>query len=92
MLQEKLHTAHLQLMSRRQCCLCDDAKRVVKQAAEQGLCTWEVVDVDCDKALLVRYGNDVPVLLIDGEKRFQHCVSFAELHAELHAKRESVPC
>ncbi len=83
MAQQKPRVAHLQLMSRRQCCLCDDAKSVVEQAAAQGLCTWEVVDVDRDKALLVRYGNDVPVLLINGEKRFQHRVGFDELHAAL---------
>jgi len=83
MAQAKPHTVHLQLMSRRQCCLCDDAKKIVEQAADQGLCTWEVVDVDRDKALLVRYGNDVPVLLINGEKRFQHRVDFSELHAAL---------
>ncbi|MDQ6986278.1 MAG: glutaredoxin family protein [Mariprofundaceae bacterium] len=88
MAQAKPRPAHLQLMSRRQCCLCDEAKDVVEQAAAQGLCTWEVVDVDCDKALLVRYGNDVPVLLINGEKRFQHRVDFSELHAVL----EDAPC
>ena len=75
--------AHVKVMSRRQCCLCDDAKQVVAAAAEQGWCTWEVVDVDTDKALLVRYGNDVPVLLIDGEKRFEHCIAVEDLRDAL---------
>lgn len=69
----------VQLMSRKQCCLCDDARQVVEQAARQGLCRVETLDVDTDKALLVRYGNDVPVLLINGEKRFEHRVAFDEL-------------
>ncbi len=75
--------AHVQVMSRRQCCLCDDAKQVVADAAEQGLCTWETVNVDTDKALLVRYGNDVPVLLIDGEKRFEHRVTAEDFRKAL---------
>ncbi|MDX8391742.1 MAG: glutaredoxin family protein [Mariprofundaceae bacterium] len=87
MLQEEPRTAHLQLMSRRQCCLCEDAKKTVAQAAERGLCTWEVIDVDRDKGLLVRYGNDVPVVLINGEKVFQHRISSAELYQAL--ERES---
>jgi len=70
-------------MSRRQCCLCEDAKQVVADAAERGLCTWETVNVDADKALLVRYGKDVPVLLIDGVKRFEHRVTSESLHQAL---------
>jgi len=70
-------------MSRSQCCLCDDARQVLADAAAQGLCTWESVDVDRDKALMVRYGNDVPVLLINGKKRFEHRVSGDELRQAL---------
>jgi len=77
--------AHVQLMSRRECCLCDVAKEVVEKAAALGLCTWETVNVDADKALLVKYGLDVPVLLINGEKRFEHRVSFEELSSALEA-------
>jgi glutaredoxin len=70
-------------MSRRQCCLCDDAKLIVAVAAEQGLCTWETVDVDTDKALLVKYGNDVPVIMINGKKSFEHRVSAEDLRSAL---------
>jgi len=74
---------HVQLMSRRQCCLCDDAKDVIVGQADAGHCTWEVVDVDRDKALLVKYGMDVPVVLIDGRQAFKHRVSAAELQSAL---------
>jgi Glutaredoxin-like domain (DUF836) len=76
---------HLQLLSRKQCCLCDDARQAVADVARQGLCTWETLDVDRDKALLVRYGNDVPVLLMDGEKLFEHRVPAEELRRVLEA-------
>lgn len=70
-------------MSRRICCLCDEAKAVVAAVAEQGLCSWEVVDVDRDKGLMVRYGLDVPVLLCDGKLLFKHRVTEEALTAAL---------
>ena len=78
-------SAHVQLLSRKQCCLCDGVRKVVEDAAAQGLCTWEKVDVDRDKALLLRYGNDVPVLLINGVKRFEHHVTPEALQQALES-------
>jgi len=74
---------HIQLMTRRQCCLCDDAKTVLEAVATDGLCSWEAVDVDRDKSLLVRFGLDVPVLLLDGKVLFKHRVTASELQASL---------
>lgn len=76
---------HIQIMSRRECGLCDSAKAVVRQAADQGLCTWEIMDVGRDKALLVRYGMDVPVVLVDGMERFRHRIDADALHTALEA-------
>jgi len=73
----------VQVMSRHDCGLCEHAVMVVKQAAEQGLCTWESIDVDRDKSLLVRYGMDVPVVLVNGELRFRHRLESGALMAEL---------
>jgi len=80
-----MNQPHIQLLSRRNCCLCDDAKAVVAAAAEQGLCSWETINVDHDKSLLVRYGLDVPVLLVDEQILFKHRVSASELHTSLAA-------
>jgi len=74
---------HVQVMSRHGCCLCDDVKEVVRQAADQGLCTWESVDVDRDKALLVRYGMSVPVVLVNGRERRERPVDLNGLRFAL---------
>jgi len=79
---------HIKLMSRRQCCLCDDAKAVVAALAEQGVCSWEIVDVDRDKGLLVRYGMDVPVILVDDRQVFKHRVTSDELQECLQGLSE----
>ena len=74
---------HLQLLSRRDCCLCEDAKPVLETLAEQGLCSWETVNVDHDKSLLVKYGMHVPVLMMDGKELFRHRVVEEELKSTL---------
>jgi len=76
---------HVQIMSRHACGLCESAKAVVRQAAAQGLCTWECVDVDQDKTLLVRYGMDVPVILVNGAERFRHRLDMDTLNMALEA-------
>ena len=74
---------HIQIMTRRECCLCDDAKAVLEVLAADGACTWEPVDVDRDKALLVRFGLDVPVLMLGERELFRHRVSESELKQAL---------
>lgn len=76
-------TPHVQLMTRRDCCLCDDAKVVIEAVAAAGLCSWEAVNIDRDKSLLVRFGLDVPVLLLDNEVIFKHRVDEAGLKSVL---------
>jgi len=63
---------HVRLMTRPNCGLCEEPKRIIKQAADQGLCTWEAVNIDNDRALKRLYGWDIPVILIDDEVRFKH--------------------
>jgi len=73
----------VEVMSRRQCPLCDEAKLVVAQAASEGLCDWQAVDVDGDARLLKRYGLDVPVILVNGEVQFRHRLGLPALRRVL---------
>ena len=79
----------VEVMGRRQCPLCDEAKLVVAEAASEGLCDWRTVDVDKDARLLKRYGLDVPVILINGEQRFKHRLELSSLRRALV---EAMPC
>ncbi len=45
------------------------------------------LDVDSEAALLERYGDEVPVLLINGRKAFKYRVSEAELMKRVRAER-----
>lgn len=73
----------LQLMSRKGCCLCEDAEAAARQLEARGACHLEVVDVDRDLELALRYGADVPVLLVDGEEKMKHHIGAGELAALL---------
>lgn len=83
---------HVQLMGRRDCCLCDQAKEVMAKVQAEGLCKWEAVDVDADKGLLVRYGMDVPVVLIDGKVTFRHGIDADQLRRALSPDLERAAC
>jgi len=70
-------------MSRKGCCLCEDAEVVVRLVAERGLCHFEVIDVDRELELAAIFGADVPVLLIDGAVSMKHRVDQKELEERL---------
>ena len=55
------------LYTRRGCHLCDDALRVLTGC---GLAP-KLVDIDGDAELAARYGQCVPVVVIDGRERFR---------------------
>ena len=80
-------------MSRKACCLCEDAERAVLQAVKKGLCSLEVTDVDQQLELAVAYGADVPVVLIDGVVKMKHVIDKRELEGILLAlSKESERC
>jgi len=62
----------LQLMSRKACCLCEDAQATLSGFVAQGRCTLEILDVDQDMSLAALYGMDVPVLLVEKKVRCMH--------------------
>ena len=59
----------LELITKASCHLCDDARTVVSGvAAELGL-PWTERQIDGDEDLTARYGEEIPVVLVDGIQR-----------------------
>jgi hypothetical protein len=71
-------------MSRKGCCLCEDAEAIARFVADKGLCRFEVIDVDRELELAARFGADVPVVLIEGVVSMKHRISQAELEERLN--------
>ena len=56
------------LLTRSGCHLCQDAEAALAAlSAELGF-GWHMIDVDADRAVQDRYGDRVPVILVDGRE------------------------
>jgi glutaredoxin len=71
------------VVTRAGCHLCQDAETAVAAlSAELGF-GWTAVDVDADPARQDRYGDRVPVILVDGREHGYWRVEAARLRAAL---------
>lgn len=73
----------LTLYTRQGCCLCEEMKEVIRRVAGELALDMEEIDVDSEPELQQRYGNEVPVLFIDGRKAFKVRVTIRELERKL---------
>lgn len=64
--------ATVTIFSRPGCHLCEVAKETMLKAGCEGEFVLEEVNIDDDPALRDRYGNDIPVIFINGVKAFKH--------------------
>ncbi len=83
-------TAAVTLYTRVQCHLCDVVKDLLDEMRAERPFDLTIVDVDTDQELVRLYGEEVPVVLIDGRKSFKLRVDPAALRAALD-RAEGVP-
>ena len=76
-------TWKLTLYTRKDCCLCEEMKRVIRQVAAKSPLDVEEIDVDGAADLSRSYGDEVPVLFINGRKAFKYRVEARELKNRL---------
>lgn len=80
-------TARIELLTRRGCHLCDVARPVVASVAREQDVAWVERDVDADERLLAAYGEEVPVVLVDGVRHSYFTVDAAALATALRPGR-----
>lgn len=80
-------TPKLTLYSRKNCCLCDEMKAVIRRVSAEIPIEFDEVDIDGDVTLRQRHNDEVPVLFIDGRKAFKYRATVAELTRKLNQKR-----
>lgn len=56
------------LLTRTPCHLCDAARAIVADVCGRTGHAWQEVDVDSEPELRAEYGDQVPVVLVDGEQ------------------------
>jgi glutaredoxin len=60
--------------TRENCCLCDEALAVVESLRASEKFALEIVDVDTDEVLRARYGEKVPVVVVNGRMHAKYRV------------------
>jgi glutaredoxin len=79
--------AHLQIVvfTRQGCHLCDDAWRLLEELRRERGYALSAVDVDTDPQLVAEYGEQVPVVTVNGRVRFRGRVNRVLLERLLYA-------
>ena len=82
------HTMRLTLYGRPECHLCHEMRAVVDAIRADVPFDLDEVDIDGDAALVAAYGEEIPVLLVNGRKAFKYRVTPAALRARLAREPE----
>ena len=69
----------IEIYSRPGCHLCDEAKEVIDRVGRRVPFNVSVINIDNDPALEKLYGEQIPVVFINGNKAFKYHVDEAEL-------------
>jgi glutaredoxin len=75
--------SQLLIYSRKDCCLCDEMKEVVRQVADRVPLALQEIDVDSAPEARERYGEQIPLLFIDGRKAFKYRVTARQLERRI---------
>jgi thiol-disulfide isomerase/thioredoxin len=76
---DRVVATELVIYSRPGCHLCDEMKAVVERVASRHRLHVAEIDISGDPALDKLYGEEIPVLLVDGRKAAKYRISEAEL-------------
>jgi glutaredoxin len=71
------------LYTRKDCCLCEEMKITIREVAERIPLAIQEFDVDTSPELQEQYGNEVPVLFVNGRKAFKYRITEKELETRL---------
>jgi hypothetical protein len=74
------------LYGRPGCHLCEDARQVVEAVCAELGVGWTEVDITTDEGLLRRYGEEIPVTLVDGAQHDFWRVDADRLRAALQRR------
>ena len=77
------NTVEIEIYSRPGCHLCDDAKEVVERVQRRFPFSLRVVNIEMDPELEKAYGEQIPVVFINGNKAFKYHVDERELEQKV---------
>jgi glutaredoxin len=75
--------AQVRLYTRPGCHLCEEAKREMLAAACADQYIMEEINIDHDPELAERYGQEIPVITINGIKSFKYRLTASEFKRKI---------
>ena len=76
-------THSVTLYSRQGCCLCDAMKAIVAEVQTDTAFSLTEIDISTQPELEARFGQDIPVLFVNGRKAFKYRVTARALRRRL---------
>jgi glutaredoxin len=76
-------TIRIDIYSRPDCHLCDEAKEVIERVRCRFPFSIRVINIETDPELEKAYGEQIPVVFINGNKAFKYHVDEAELERKV---------
>jgi glutaredoxin len=73
----------IDIYSRPGCHLCDDAKAVIERVQRRYAFALREINIESDPALEKEYGEQIPVVFVNGNKAFKYHVDEAELEKKV---------
>jgi glutaredoxin len=73
----------VEIYSRPGCHLCDEAKEVIERVRRRLAFGVRVIDIETDPELEKRYGEQIPVVLVNGVLAFKYRVDEAEFERKV---------
>lgn len=79
----------IEVMTKNDCSLCDDAKKIIEQAIVEFPVELKMTDIESDSVLFERYKEKIPVVLINGIESFVYKVHPITLRKKLEKLAEN---
>ena len=71
------------IYSRPGCHLCDEAKEVIERVGRRVAFTLRVINIETDPELEKKYGEEIPVVFVNGMLAFKYRVDEAEFEKKV---------
>jgi len=73
----------VEIYSRPGCHLCDEAKEVIERVGRRIVFSLRVINIETDPELEKKYGEEIPVVFVNGMPAFRYRVDEAEFEKKV---------
>ncbi|SVA27407.1 uncharacterized protein METZ01_LOCUS80261 [marine metagenome] len=73
----------IEILTKNDCCLCEDAKEIVERVLPDFPVTLKMIDIESNSDLFEKYKEKIPVVRINGKENFVYKVNEITLRKKL---------